>query len=116
MTSRGIESLIMSTGAAPQKNGHIGYRCTLYPGWISSRRFLRQMQKDNIDCALLQQEISHRAETKFAKGKLKNRVLDAIRGPVLQLVMCSLVLIDALIVTAEIVLDIHAVKGKLSWT
>lgn len=34
-----------------------------------------------------------------------------IRGPIIQLVMSSLVLIDALIVSAEIVLEIQSVKG-----
>ncbi|KAM3178044.1 hypothetical protein ACTXT7_003355 [Hymenolepis weldensis] len=34
-----------------------------------------------------------------------------IRGPIIQLVMSSLVLIDALIVSAEIILEIQSVKG-----
>lgn len=113
MTSKTLESVFVPVrGVKPPKNGHIGYKCTLYPGWISTRRFLRQMQKDNIDCALLQQEACHRNEVKFAKGKLKSRVLHLMREPIIQLVMCSLVLLDALIVTAEIILEIHAVKAE----
>ncbi|KAL5103457.1 Voltage-gated hydrogen channel 1 [Taenia crassiceps] len=113
MTSKALDSMFVPVcGVKPSKNGRIGYKCTLYPGWISTRRFLRQMQKDNIDCALLQQEACHRNEVKFAKGKLKSRVLHLMRGPVIQLLMCSLVLLDALIVTAEIILEIHAVKAE----
>nr|CDS25535.1 voltage gated hydrogen channel 1 [Hymenolepis microstoma] len=113
MSTKGLESMLAPVcRQKPTKNGNLGYKCTLYPGWISSSRFLRQMQKDNIDCALLQQEASQRTEVKFAKGKLKSRVLNMIRGPIIQLVMSSLVLIDALIVSAEIILEIHSVKAE----
>ncbi len=43
--------------------------------------------------------------------KIRKALMNFIRGPVLQLIMSFLVLVDALIVTAEIILEIHAVKG-----
>ncbi|BHF58489.1 Voltage-gated hydrogen channel 1 [Sparganum proliferum] len=98
-------------GRKREQTGNLSYRYALYPGWISSRRFCQQMRKDNIDFSLVQQELVH-IRKKEAKGKIRGRLLEVIRGPVTQLVMCSLVLIDALIVTAEIILEIHAVKAE----
>ncbi|VDK30311.1 unnamed protein product [Dibothriocephalus latus] len=69
------------------------------------------MQKDNIDFSLVQQELVH-IKKRASKGKMRRRLLKIIQGPITQLLMCSLVLIDALIVTAEIILEIHAVKAE----
>nr|VZI20694.1 unnamed protein product [Spirometra erinaceieuropaei] len=107
-----MESFVVPMcGRKRGQTANLSYRYALYPGWISSRRFCQQMRKDNIDFSLVQQELVH-IKKKEAKGKLRGRLLEVIRGPVTQLVMCSLVLIDALIVTAEIILEIHAVKAE----
>ncbi|KAL7061680.1 hypothetical protein AAHC03_01605 [Spirometra sp. Aus1] len=109
---KGMESFVVPMcGRKRGQTANLSYRYALYPGWISSRRFCQQMRKDNIDFSLVQQELVH-IKKKEAKGKLRGRLLEVIRGPVTQLVMCSLVLIDALIVTAEIILEIHAVKAE----
>ena len=45
-------------------------------------------------------------------GRCRGRALKAIESTPLQIAMCVLVLIDAAVVVAEILLDMHAIKSS----
>ncbi|CAH8591665.1 unnamed protein product [Heterobilharzia americana] len=78
-------------------------------GWARSRKFLKQLVKDNIDLSLVEYEILRHPKNKRPKS-WRQCFLIGLRSNVLQIFMSLLVLLDAGIVISEIVLEIQSLQ------
>ncbi|CAH8570376.1 unnamed protein product [Schistosoma bovis] len=78
-------------------------------GWARSRKFLKQLVKDNIDLSLVEYEILRHTKNKRPKT-WKQYFLVCLRSNILQVLMSLLVLLDAGIVISEIVLEIQSLQ------
>nr|CAH8857067.1 unnamed protein product [Trichobilharzia regenti] len=78
-------------------------------GWARSRKFLKQLVKDNIDLSLVEYEILRHSKNKRPKS-WRQCFLVCLRSNILQIFMSILVLLDAGIVISEIVLEIQSLQ------
>ncbi|CAH8522614.1 unnamed protein product [Schistosoma turkestanicum] len=78
-------------------------------GWARSRKFLKQLVKDNIDLSLVEYEILRHTKNKRPKT-WRQYFLVCLRSNILQILMSLLVLLDAGIVISEIVLEIQSLQ------
>ncbi|KAK4470629.1 hypothetical protein MN116_006165 [Schistosoma mekongi] len=78
-------------------------------GWARSRKFLKQLVKDNIDLSLVEHEILRHTKDKKPKT-WRQYFLVCLRSNILQIFMSLLVLLDAGIVISEIVLEIQSLQ------
>uniref|UniRef100_A0A1I8ITQ1 CaATP_NAI domain-containing protein n=1 Tax=Macrostomum lignano TaxID=282301 RepID=A0A1I8ITQ1_9PLAT len=91
------------------RSGSHRERCGYQYRWLHNKNFIKQLQKDNIDLSLLQTELGS-AENRAKRSTWKQKLLQCIRSNAAQIVLCALVLIDAVLVIAEIILEIKALN------
>lgn len=97
-----------ATDACKTPNSADGSECR----WLRESHFQRDLQTDNIDADIVLEELQalHAERTALTR---RERLVKFLRSNQVQTLLCSIVLVDACIVVAQLLLDINSVKDRL---